>query len=56
MQFSRTLDRFGDEVFAALNDKRLELEAQGRPVYNLSVGTPDFEPPRLLQDALAKAA
>ena len=56
MQFSRTLDRFGDEVFAALNDKRLELEAQGRTVYNLSVGTPDFEPPRHLQDALAKAA
>ena len=56
MQFSQTLGRFGDEVFAALNDKRLELEAQGRTVYNLSVGTPDFQPPRHLQDALAKAA
>ena len=27
MQFSKRLDRFGDEVFASLNARRTELEA-----------------------------
>lgn len=56
MQFSRRLDLFGDEVFAALNAKRRELEAQGREVFDLSVGTPDFEPPRHVIEALRKSA
>lgn len=30
MQFSKRLDKFGDEVFASLNHRRHELEAQGR--------------------------
>ena len=30
MQFSKRLDRFGDEVFASLNARRIELEAAGR--------------------------
>ena len=44
MQFSKRLDLFGDEIFAALNERKVELEAQGRTIYNLSVGTPDFAP------------
>lgn len=56
MQFSHRLDAFGEEVFAALNDRRLELEAQGRTIYNLSVGTPDFEPPTRIVDALVQSA
>lgn len=40
MQFSKRLDRFGDEIFAALNNRRMELEAQGMKIYNMSVGTP----------------
>ncbi|MCR5392112.1 MAG: aminotransferase class I/II-fold pyridoxal phosphate-dependent enzyme [Olsenella sp.] len=56
MQFSRRLDLFGDEVFAALNAKRRELEAQGREVFDLSVGTPDFEPPHHIVEALRKSA
>ena len=42
MQFSKRLDRFGDEVFASLNARRTELEAAGREVIDLSVGTPDY--------------
>ena len=42
MQFSKRLDRFGDEIFAALNERRLQLEKEGKTIYNLSVGTPDF--------------
>lgn len=56
MRFSKRLDRFGDEVFASLNARRRELEAQGREVIDLSVGTPDFEPPAHVKEALAEAA
>lgn len=56
MQFSRRLDRFGDEVFTALNERRIELEKQGRRLYNLSIGTPDFAPSETIRRALAEAA
>ena len=56
MEFSHTLDRFGDEVFAALDARRAELEAEGRTIYNLSVGTPDFAPYPHVVEALRDAA
>ena len=56
MQFSKRLDRFGDEVFASLNARRTELEAAGREVIDLSVGTPNFEPPAHVKNALIEAA
>lgn len=56
MQFSHRLDLFGAEVFAALNDRRVALEAEGRTIYNLSVGTPDFAPYPHVVDALTEAA
>ena len=56
MKFSRRLDLFGDEVFAALNARRRALEAEGRRVYDLSVGTPDFEPPAHVVEALRESA
>ena len=56
MEFSGRLDLFGDEVFAALNARRRELEAEGRRVFDLSVGTPDFEPPAHVIEALRESA
>ena len=56
MNFSKRLDRFGEEIFAALNNKRLALEAQGKKIWNLSVGTPDFPVPEHIKKALADAA
>ena len=56
MQFSQRLDRFGAEVFSSLNAKRLKLEAEGRTIYNLSVGTPDFAPYDHVVQALRDAA
>ena len=29
MEFSKRLDLFGDEIFAALNERKVALEAQG---------------------------
>ena len=56
MKFADRLDRFGEEIFASLNNKKLELEAQGRKIYNLSVGTPDFKTPEHIRKALTEAA
>lgn len=56
MEFSRRLDLFGPEIFAALNDKKVALEAEGRHLYNLSVGTPDFAPAPHIKQALIEAA
>lgn len=56
MKFSKRLDQFGDEIFAALNVKKVQLEAAGRTIYNLSVGTPDFETPEHIRRAAAEAA
>lgn len=56
MEFSRRLDLFGSEVFASLNARRRELEAAGRRVLDLSVGTPDFEPPAHVVEALRASA
>lgn len=56
MQFSKRLDLFGDEVFSALNDRRIELEESGMKIYNMSIGTPDFETPVHIKEALKEAA
>lgn len=55
MQASQRLDRFGAEVFASLNNKLLALKAQGKTIYNMSVGTPDFKPYDHVVEALTQA-
>lgn len=55
MQASQRLDRFGAEVFASLNNKLLALKAQGKTIYNMSVGTPDFKPYGHVVEALTQA-
>ena len=56
MQASQRLDRFGAEVFSSLNNKLLALKAQGKTIYNMSVGTPDFKPYDHVVEALTHAA
>ena len=56
MQFSKRMDRFGEEIFGALNERRLALEREGRTLYNLSIGTPDFETAPHIKAALLEAA
>ncbi len=55
MEFSKRLDLFGDEIFAALNERKVALEAQGRTIYNLSVGTPDFAPAEHIRKAMMES-
>lgn len=52
MEFSNLVNSFKPGIFAALNEKKEELIKQGRKVYNLSVGTPDFKPPKHVMKAL----
>ena len=56
MEFSRRMQRFGDEVFLALDERKRALEREGKKLYNLSIGTPDFVPPLAVRKALAEAA
>lgn len=56
LQFARRMDQFGAGIFNQLDEKRRAVEASGRKVYNLSIGTPDFLPPKHVMDALSQAA
>lgn len=55
MKASR-LNHFRTGIFAELDEKKEDMIKQGRTIYNLSVGTPDFEPPKHVVDAVVKAA
>lgn len=47
----------GEEgIFQMLNEKMLQAKAQGRTVYNLFVGTPDFKPAAHIMEAVSKAS
>ncbi len=50
------LDHFQTGIFAELNELKNQVEAEGKRVYNLSVGTPDFEPPQHVIQAVREAA
>lgn len=50
------LDHFQTGIFAELNELKNQVEAEGKRVYNLSVGTPDFEPPQHVIQAVQEAA
>lgn len=56
MYLSRRMQRLEDEIFASLNERKLILEKQGKKIYNLSIGTPDFVPPAHVKEALIEAA
>ena len=50
------LDYFKTGIFSALNDECERLRSEGKKIYNLSIGTPDFKPPKHIIDALTKSA
>ena len=54
--FAKRMDLFQEGIFSQLDARRRELEQQGRKVYNLSVGTPDFPPAPHVMQALTEAA
>ena len=52
---SEKLNHFSTGIFAALDEKKNELIRQGRTIYNLSVGTPDFSPAEHIMKTVAEA-
>ena len=56
LTFSDKTKMFGEGIFAVLNEKKNEMVKEGKKIYNLSVGTPDFEPPEHIRKAVAEAA
>ena len=56
MRFARRMDGFEPGIFNVLDEKKNQRMAQGKPVYNLSIGTPDFLPEGHIVEALAQAA
>ena len=52
---AKRLDRFQTGIFAAMDEKKSRLLASGRKVINLSIGTPDFQPPRHIMEAVSEA-
>ena len=55
IQFSEMMNGFKTGIFATLNEKKEELIKEGRKVYNLSVGTPDFKPAPHVMKAMQDA-
>lgn len=50
------LDHYTTGVFAAINEEKEKIERRGGKVYNLSIGTPDFETPQHIRRALIESA
>ena len=53
--FSKRAEAIEEGIFAALAHKKNELAKKGMEVYNFSIGTPDFQPPKHVMDAMVEA-
>lgn len=56
LKFAARMKDFEEGIFQVLNEKKNERLEQGKTVYNLSVGTPDFEPAKHIIEAVAESA
>lgn len=56
IHFSERMKDFEEGIFQVLNEKKTEVEKQGKKTFNLSIGTPDFQPAEHIMKAVAEAA
>lgn len=56
IQLSKRMKDYEAGIFQVLNEKKDEAEKNGKKIYNLSVGTPDFKPAKHIMDAVTAAA
>ena len=56
LQFADRMKDYEAGIFQILNEKKNAAEKQGKKIYNLSVGTPDFPPAQHVVDAVVQAA
>lgn len=55
MQLSKRMDLFGESVFSRLTAIKNKRLAQGLPVYDFSIGTPNVPPAQHILDAITEA-
>lgn len=56
IQIADRMKEFEEGIFQVLNEKKDEAEKQGKKIYNLSVGTPDFPPAEHVINSVVEAA
>lgn len=56
ISLSKRGEKFGPNIFNVLEEKRQERINNNLPVYNFSVGTPDFKPSSEVMEKVSKAA
>jgi len=52
---AKRLDHFSTGIFASLDAKKQQLVDEGKTIYNLSIGTPDFKTPEHIMKAVSEA-
>ena len=55
MNFAKRMDQFGEGVFSRLAEMRRKRLAQGKDVYDLSIGAPNIPPAKRIMEVMAKA-
>lgn len=56
MEFSKRMEQFKPGIFAVLAEMKRKRLAEGKPVIDLSVGTPNIPPAQHIVDALVESA
>lgn len=56
IRLAERMNSFQPGIFNVLDEKKNELLRQGRTIYNLSIGTPDFQPDPHVVQAMVQAA
>lgn len=56
LEFAERMKDYEEGIFQVLNEKKDETVRQGKKIYNLSVGTPDFPPAQHVMNAVIEAA
>lgn len=55
MEFAKRMEQFGEGVFSRLAEMRKSRLAEGKEVFDLSIGAPNIPPSRRIMEVLAKA-
>ena len=55
LNFSKKSNAIEGGIFNILNEKKKDLIARGKKVYNFSIGTPDFQPAPHIMEAMMEA-
>ena len=56
LQVAERMKDYQEGIFQVLNERKEEVEKNGRKVFNLSVGTPDFKPAEHIIQAVTEAS